>query len=83
MTHIPNFSGKIHGPAYEVYVLIVSVSSEGSAESVHPYSLARAFLACIHNVWMHKKTQTKIKISNPAEYFNMVILLTFSIWDTP
>ena len=39
-------------PVYEILVLIASMSSEGSDESVHMHRLARAFAARIDEVWM-------------------------------
>ena len=38
-------------PAHEIMVLITSATSEGSGESVHPRSLARAFAVRRHEVW--------------------------------
>ena len=45
------FPRKIIEPAYEIIVLITSVTSEGSGEPAHLCSLTRAFTVCTHEVW--------------------------------
>ena len=42
---------KMNEPAHKISALIATTSGEGSGESVYVCSLARAFAACIHNVW--------------------------------
>ena len=38
-------------PAHEIMVLVAQANSEGSGETAHPRSLARAFAVCTHKVW--------------------------------
>ena len=48
------------GPVLNILVIITSANSEGSGEPAHMRSLARAFSACILEVWIYMKAQTKI-----------------------
>ena len=42
---------KYNEPAHAIMVLITQVTSEGSGESAHSRSLARAFAIRTHKVW--------------------------------
>ena len=55
------------------YLSHTSASREGSGESVHMHSLTRAFAACIHEVYVYMKAQTKIYTSSFAGYVSMGI----------
>ena len=50
--------------AHEIFVLIVSPSSEGSDEPVHACSLARAYASRIHKIESPEKLKQNIKTSS-------------------
>ena len=57
-------------PVKKILVLIASVSSKSSGKFMDMPRLARAFIACIHKVWMQIKVHTKIYTSVLVGYFN-------------
>ena len=62
---------KQNEPVYEILVLIPLFDNEGSGKPVQICGLVRAFVPCIHKVWMQMKTQVKIYTSSSTGFVSM------------